>query len=200
MEISWPSARHGYKDIAPADVDVKALLSGIAREHGAEIEASEVGSGVMVTVRTTTRPKAKEVIAILRKQLLYRPGEENVWQANVLVNPPKDVESRLAVVLQPKERSTGRRAIVAATTQDLAPVDSAGLVEAKTKHKKEFTEALDHITGILRYVPNGMRMRVQFGTFVLNEWKKDKSEYTLAELGSLAQRAGKRGTAQMLNA
>ena len=176
------------------------MLSRIASEHGAKIEASEVGSGVMLTVKTTTRPKAKEVIAVLRNQLRYRPGEENVWQANLLVNPPKDMEGHLTVALQPKEGSTGRRAIVTATTRDLASVDSAGLVEAKTKYKKEFTDALDHMAGILRYVPNGMRMRVHFGNLVLNEWKKDKSEYTLAELGSLVHRAGKRGTAQMLSA
>ena len=200
MVISWPSARHGYKDIAPADVDIKALLSRIASEYDAKIEASEVGSGVIVTVKTTTRPKAKEVIAVLRDQLRYRPGEETVWQANLLVNPPKVVESHVAVILQPKEGSTGRRATVTATAKDIAPIDSAGLVEAKIKYKKEFTDALDHMTDILRYVPSGMRMRVHFGTLVLNEWKKDKSEYTLAELGGLVHRAGKRGTSQMLSA
>src|SRR5690349_14422724 len=99
---------HGYKDLDPSDVDVSALLSRIAREHEAEIEAEEVDSAVTVTVKATNRAKAQEIIGILRGQLLYRPGEENVWRARVLVHPPSDGRDSLTAVLQSKEGTAGR--------------------------------------------------------------------------------------------
>ena len=43
-------------------------------------------------------------------------------------------------------------------------------------------------------------MTVQFGTVVLDEWKKGKVEYNFAELESLVGRTGQRGTARILTA
>jgi hypothetical protein len=186
---------HGYKDVDPSDVDVSALLSRIAKEHVAEIKAEEVDSAVTVTVKATNRAKAQEIIAILRDQLRYRPGEENVWRARLLVHPPSDGRDSLTVVLRSKENTPGRRA-TAATTESLEP---AGDVATKADYKKELAKTLDQTAGILRHNPNGMRMKVQFGTLVINEWKKDKAEYTFAEIESLLSRAGSRGTAQMLS-
>ena len=186
---------HGYKDLDPSDVDVSALLSRIAREHEAEIEAEEVDSAVTVTVKATNRAKAQEIIGILRGQLLYRPGEENVWRARVLVHPPSDGSDSLTAVLQSKEGTTGRR-FTAATTENREPV---GAVTTKADYKTELAKTLDQTAGILRHNPSGMRMKVQFGTLVVHEWKKDKAEYSFAELESLLSRAGPRGTGQMLS-
>jgi hypothetical protein len=189
---------HGFKDIDPYDVDVKTLLDGIAREHEAKIEAEEIDSTVSITVQTTNRAKAQKVIAALPKVFLYRPGEETVWRARLLVNPPKDGTYSLVAVLQPKEGTTGRRA-VAVTPKDQKPVDQAGLVATKAEYKKFLIKILDETAGHLRHIPNGMRMRVHFGSLVLDEWKKDKTEYTFTELESHVSRAGTRGTAHMLS-
>jgi hypothetical protein len=189
---------HGFKDIDPYDVDVKALLDGIAREHDARIEAEEIDSTVSVTVQTTNRAKAKAVIAALRKVFLYRPGEETVWRARLLVSPPKDGTYALVAVLQPKEGTTGRRAL-AATPKVPTLVDQAGLVATETDYKKSLIKILDETAGHLRHIPNGMRMRVHFGSLVMDEWKKDKTEYTFTELESHVSRSGARGTAHMLN-
>jgi hypothetical protein len=202
VHISWPSGRHGFKDIDPSDVDIKALFSRLAKEHQAEIDAEEVDSAVGVTVRAATRAKAQQIISVLRDQLLYRPGEEKVWQTNLLVEPPKHGGACLTVALHPKEGTTGRRATATTTavaTQDLVSVDLIDHGATKAKYKEDFIQSLDHRMGILRYVPTGMHMRVQFGTLVLNEWKRDKTEYNLAELTSLAHRSGMRGTSRMLN-
>ncbi len=198
MHISWPSARRGFKDIDPSDVDVTTLFSRIAKENQAEIEAEELGdSAVSVIVKAATRAKAKHMISVLRSQLLYRPGEESVWKSHVLIEPPKDGGARLTVALHPKEGSMGRRAIAAATNS--ATFEFADISATKTKYKKDLVEALDRISGTLDYTPTGMRMRVQFGSLVVNEWKKDKTEYSLDELSSLVTRAGKRGTTRMIN-
>jgi hypothetical protein len=195
----WPSAKHGYKDVDPSDADVKALLSRIAREHEAEIEASEVDSAVTVTVKAKNRPRAQKIIQVLRDQLLYRPDEEGVWRANPLVHPPKGGEVCFTAVLQPKEGTTGRR-VTALRAGAPEPVGPTSVATTKSDFKKEFLNILDNVAGILRYTPSGMRMRVQFGTLVLDEWRKDKTEYNFADVENLVRRAGTRGTAHMLSA
>jgi hypothetical protein len=185
----------GFKDVDPSDADVKALLSRIAQEHQATIEAEEVGQAVTVTVKAENRPVAEQVLAVLRNQLLYHPGEESVWRAGLLVHPPKGGKGGFTAVLQPKEGTTGRRA-TAATTNALASVDSVEY----NGYKTELTATLDNTAEVLRNTPTGMRMAVQFGTVILDEWKKGKAEYTFAELESLVRRTGQRGTAHILTA
>jgi hypothetical protein len=157
-----------------------------------------VESAVTVMVRAKNRPRAQKIINVLRDQLLYRPGEESVWRANPLVLPPKDGRVCFAATLQPKEGTTGRRvtALPAEVREQVGPV---GVVATKTDFKEEFIKTLDHMAGILRYTPSGMRMRVQFGTLVLDEWRKDKTEYNFSDVENLARRAGTRGTAHMLS-
>lgn len=195
----WPAKGRGYKEIDPSDVDLKALLSRVAREHEAKIEADEVANGITIAVKAVTRARAQQVILLLRDQLLSRHGEEKVWVANLLVSPPKDGGRCLTVVLQSKEESAGRRA-TAVPTKNLAPANSIDPGATGTEYKKKLLESLDHIAGIVRYIPTGMRMRVQFGTLSLNQWKKDKTEYNLDELNGLVRLAGARATAQMWNA
>lgn len=198
VHIAWPLPKHGYKDVDPSDVDVKAVFSRIAREHEAEIEAEEVDSAVTVTVKAKNRPRAQKVINALRDQLLYRPGEESAWRTNPLVLPPKAAEGCFTAVLQPKEGTTGRR-VTALPVEASEPVDPAGVVAKMSDFKTELTKAFDHMAGILRWTPSGMRMRVQFGTLVLDEWRKDKTGYNFADIKNLVGRAGTRGTAHMLS-
>jgi hypothetical protein len=195
VHVTLPAPTRGFKDVDPSDADVKALLSRIAQEHQAMIEAEEVGQAVAITVKAENRPVAHKVMAVLRDQLLYQPGEESVWRARLLVHPPKGGKGGFTAVLHPKEGTTGRRA-TAASTNALASVDSVEY----NGYKTELVATLNHTAEVLRKTPTGMRMAVQFGTVILDEWKKDKAEYTFAELENLVRRTGQRGTAHILTA
>ncbi|KAK4152256.1 hypothetical protein C8A00DRAFT_44652 [Chaetomidium leptoderma] len=198
VHVSLPAPVRGFKDVDPSDADIKDLLNRIAGEHAALIEAKEIDSSVAVTVRATNRAKAQEIIAVLRNTFLYRPGEEVVWRAHPLVHHPRDGGVRLTAVLQPKEGTAGRRA-TAAATGGLAIAESIDAVATATDYKKGLVKTLDETVEILGYVYSSMRMRVQFGTLILNEWKKDKVEYNLTELENLVRRSGIRGTTRMLS-
>jgi hypothetical protein len=195
VHVTLPAPTRGFKDVDPSDADVKALLSRIAQEHQAMIEAEEVGQAVAITVKAENRPVAHKVMAVLRDQLLYQPGEESVWRARLLVHPPKGGKGGVTAVLHPKEGTTGRRA-TAASTNALASVDSVEY----NGYKTELVATLNHTAEELRKTPMGMRMAVQFGTVILDEWKKDKAEYIFAELENLVRRTGQRGTAHILTA
>lgn len=173
------------------------MLARAAKDHEAKIEVEDLENAIAVTVKATNRAKAREVLAIIRDQLLYRPGEDEVWRAHLMVRPPKDGGSSLTTVLPPREGATGRRAI--ALTAKLIPAGSDGGATTTIKYKTELMETLNHMAGVLRYTPNGMRMRAQFGSLLLDEWRKGKAKYSLAELEGLVRRAGTRGTAHMLN-
>ncbi|KAH6854561.1 hypothetical protein B0I37DRAFT_336555 [Chaetomium sp. MPI-CAGE-AT-0009] len=195
--VSWPAPGRGFKDVHGSDTDVMAVISRIARDHEAMISVEDVNSAVTVTVKATHRAKAAEIIALLRTQLLYRP-EEELWRARLLVNPPSNGKDLLTVVLQCKEGTTGRR-ITAAKTKNLDGTNMTGVDEKEARYKADLAKTLDKATEVLRHDPNGMHMKVQFGTLILNEWKKDKVEYNFAELQALLRSAGTRGTSKMLN-
>ncbi|KAL2159267.1 hypothetical protein VTH06DRAFT_2702 [Thermothelomyces fergusii] len=197
VHVSWPAPMHGFKDIDPSDVDITALLNRLAREHKAAIKAEELGSNIFVTIRATNRAKAKEVIGYLRSQLLYRPGEDNVWRARLLVHPPSDSWKPTVAALQPREGTTGRR-ITALTSRTLGSVDTSAC-PTKAEYENDLTAALNQTVEFLRSNPNGMRMKVLFGSLIVNEWTKDKTEYTFAESLRLVNRVGTRGTARMLD-
>lgn len=196
MCVSWPAAKRGFKDVDPADGDIKRLLSHLAGEHQAVIRAEEVESSVMITVKTTNRPTAQKIIKTLRDKLLYQAGEDDVWRTKLLFNPPADGGRPLVAVLEPVVGTTGRKILTAAPKQ---LSESAGTNSPKSEYKEELIKVLDVKASVLRHTTAGMRMKVQFGTVILNQWKKEKTEYTFAELETLLQRAGLRGTAQMHN-
>ncbi|KAK4103134.1 hypothetical protein N658DRAFT_422271 [Parathielavia hyrcaniae] len=198
LHLSWPAPMRGFKDIDPADDDVETLLARIASEHDAKVEAEEQDAAVSVTIMAMNRAKAQEVIAAVRKQFLYRPGEESVWRVQLVVNPPKDGSNCLTAVLKSRKDATGRR-ITAVTNKNRMPADGVSLTETKTGYKKALIKMLDEVASHLRHNPNGMQMRVHFGMLVLNEWKKDKNEYSLPELDSMVSRAGTRGTTYFSN-
>jgi hypothetical protein len=191
-----PASILGYKDVDPADVDIRTLFSQIAIRHEAKIQTDEAGS--VITVKATNRAKAKDVIADLQKQLLYRPGEESVWSTQLLVLPPKNGKDHFSVVLRSKEGDPGVRAI-AREADHLEPVNADDVTADTTEYKIALRNVLDRTAGILRHSPNGMRMRVQFGSLLLDEWKKDKPDYNFFEFGKLARRVGARGTTRMIN-
>ncbi len=64
-------------------------------------------------------------------------------------------------------------------------------------YKDGFCEHFRTIFENLRYLSSEMRMRVIYGTFRLEEWKKNKEEYTKDEFEQTAKRAGVRGTCHM---
>ncbi|KAK3903672.1 hypothetical protein C8A05DRAFT_14377 [Staphylotrichum tortipilum] len=198
VQVSWPSSLRGFKDVDPSDVDARAVFARIAKEHEAMIEVEDLDGLISITVKATNRAKAREILQVLRDQLLYRPGEDEVWRAHLIVRPPKDGGSSLATVLPPKEGTTGRRAIAVAS-KELIPIGSVSGLATMAKYRADLTKTLNHMAGILRYTPNGMRMKVRFGSLVLDEWRKDKPEYSLDELEALVRRAGTRSTAHMLN-
>jgi hypothetical protein len=192
--VSWPAPGRGFKDVHKGDTDVMSMVDRIADDHEAKIDVEDVGNGaITVIVKAINRAKAKEIIALLRVQLLHR-STEVLWRARLLVNPPSN-GGDLRVLLQSKEGTTGRHATAATTSNP----DAAGFVAKMAKYKSDLATTLDKVTQVLRHDPNGMRMRVQFGTLLLNEWKKNKEEYDLAELGSLLRSVGTRGTSKMLN-
>ncbi|KAL2019461.1 hypothetical protein VTK56DRAFT_9577 [Thermocarpiscus australiensis] len=193
IHVMLPAFDRGIRDVDPSDLVLNTLLSQIADEHESQIAIDEDG----FTITAASRAKAKGVIVDLRKQLLYRPGEENVWRAHLLVNAPRDGKNRFRAVLQAKEGAVGVRP-VSTTIPDLAPVDLNDAATAKTEYKEELNQTLDRVAEILRHDPNKMRMRVQFGQSVLDEWKKGKEEYTFTELGNLVRRAGARSTAHIV--
>ncbi|KAK4127140.1 hypothetical protein N657DRAFT_566989 [Parathielavia appendiculata] len=196
VHLSWPAPMRGFKDIDPADVNVKTLLARIASEHDAKVEAEESTSAVNVTVMAMNRARAHEVLSAVRK--FYRPGEESLWRARLVVHPPKNGSYCLTALLQPKEGATGRR-VTAVTSKNPRPTNQVGLDKTKADYKKALMKMLNEASGHLRHDPTGMQMRVHFGNLVLDEWKKGKTEYDFSELENLMSRAGTRGTAHMLN-
>ncbi|KAL2132576.1 hypothetical protein VTI74DRAFT_3631 [Chaetomium olivicolor] len=195
VHVALPAPTHGYMDVDPSDVEIKALFSRIAREHGADIKAEDAGSAVIVTIKATTRANAKAVTKELRRQLLYRPGEESVWRAHLVVHPPEAGRAGFTAVLKPMEGTTGRRVTVG-PSRDTADSNEADL--ARDQYNNDLARALNYVAAILQRNPAEMQMRVRFGTLILDEWRKNKINYTFAETTSLLRRAGARGTAHML--
>ncbi|KAJ4290176.1 hypothetical protein N0V88_006685 [Collariella sp. IMI 366227] len=196
VHIALPAPLRGFQDVDPFDVNIMAILSRLGREHEAEIKAEEIGPAVMVTIQAANRTNAKAIVAELRQQLLYRPGDESVWRAQVVINPPSASTVGFRAVLKPMEGTTGRRVTAAPAGCNTPNIDDAGL--ARAQYNIDLARILDRAAGILKHNPNGMEMRVRFGTLTLDEWKKDKPDYTFAETGTLIWRAGARGTVHML--
>lgn len=194
--VVWPAPGRGFKDVHNSDTDVMAMVSRIAKDHESMIEVEEVDGAVTVTVQAINRAKAREIIALLRVQLLHRSAEE-LWRARLLVNPSSHGGDLRAILL--KKDGTIGRYIAAAKTSNPEGIDAAAFAAKMANYKSDLATTLDKTTQMLRHDPNGMRMKVQFGTLLLHQWKKDKVEYDLAELGALLRSAGTRGTSKMLN-
>ncbi|KAL2199582.1 hypothetical protein P885DRAFT_29222 [Corynascus similis CBS 632.67] len=197
VNLLWPASMRGFKDIDPADVDVEAILDRLAQEHKASVKAEEISSDVFITVKATNRAKVRKLIASIRSHFLYQPGEDSVWRSRLLVHPPSDSWPSFTAFLQPKEGTTGRR-ITAIKNQPVGCIDTK-IYPTKTEYKEELMDSLNKIAGVLRKNPNSMRMKVHFGSLIVNEWTKDKTEYTLEEIVRLVNRAGTRGTARMFD-
>jgi hypothetical protein len=72
--------------------------------------------------------------------------------------------------------------------------NSAQFRQLYDKWQNDFREKLFQAVKQMRSTPGEMRMRVQFGTLLLQEWKKNVTEYTYGELENVIKRLGVRGT------
>jgi hypothetical protein len=193
-----PAPKRGFKDIDPSDVDVKALLSRIAGEHGAVAEANNNGPVVTITVRAANRANAQAAITSIRDKLRLLPGDQGLWRIRLLVHPPRDGKDCFTAILQPQEGTIGRR-VIATKTEKPKPSDSNEKVALELEYAKQLTQATNRAGSVLLSNPNAMHMKVRFGTLILDEWKKDQSEYNFVDLCNLVNRVGTRGTAHMVN-
>lgn len=184
---------HGFKDVDPSDLNLKAAFSRVEVEHECKVEVEE--SGTSIIVKAANRGKAKETVAALRELLLYQPEEESVWRTQILIYVARNGKDHFRALLQQTEGSVGVRPVAMA----ISGVEVADVAAAKAEYKQELGWALDGTARVLRHDPNAMRMRVHFGNITLDEWKRGKTDYTFADLGNLVRRAGVRGTARMMN-
>ena len=186
-----PAPGHGFNDPEPSDIGLMAAFDQIRDQF--KVELNIIDDGESIELKAMSRQSAAEAEKAVRRILIRKPGDRVIWRPLVLVKPPKGGKEDLEVILIPMEGAQGARpTAIANIGTALAPDEAATAV-----YKKELANALSRTLENLRYVPNRMRMRVNFGNFLLKEWKKDKSTYSFSELKDTAGRAGHRGTARL---
>lgn len=196
MYVTLPGPMRGFKEVDPADVDIQTILTQIAQEHQAKVDMDEDGRTIII--KATNRGRTQEVINKIREQLFYQPGEESVWRTQLLIHPPKGGKDYFNVSLQPKAGEIGMRA-VDSTSATTATAKADDLAAEMFGYEEKLRKGLNQKARILRHVPNGMRMRVQFGSLLFDEWKKDQPTYNFVQFGGLVSWAARRSTSHMVN-
>ncbi|KAK0730757.1 hypothetical protein B0H67DRAFT_639219 [Lasiosphaeris hirsuta] len=194
LHLTLPSVGYGYTGLDPSDIDTRTLLSQIEEELGVHIH-NDV-AGVSLTVMAPDKLKAKQARELIEKILRRKPGEANIWRSWALLNAPKDKNQPMIITLQKVEG--GRRPIATPEPQPTTDGDCDGDSISRTasitwQYKERLKEILTATVDNLRNIPNKMRMRVQFGSLQLQQWKKGKVNYTLSEIESFADRLAFRG-------
>ncbi|KAK0656180.1 hypothetical protein B0T16DRAFT_451783 [Cercophora newfieldiana] len=196
LHVVLPLPNHGYDSIDADDDRIGKTLQQLERELLVKIEADE--DGKTLTIYAFTRPKARDALLAVQRLLMKKEDTDpGAWHPRVVLCA-SDVlpESHRILSLQAHDSHPGRRAIFCNLPTIGGSVD---LTTGHSNHRYQLKTALDLVTKVVRHLPNKMRMRVNFGQVLLQEWKKDKERYSKAELEVLLHRAGTRGTAQMLS-
>ncbi|KAM7212629.1 hypothetical protein V8F06_012006 [Rhypophila decipiens] len=192
LVLLMPMPGHGFTALELLNIDVDAAFEQIRDQF--QVTITVLDDGDMIEIKAFNRKKANDAVRALRKILERKPGDRIVWRPLALIKPLSSGNDNGQIALIPNEGIEGARpfAIVKAGHSSESTDDKDG-----TQYKEELQKALARAVENLRYVPNRMRMRINFGHVLLKEWKKDQSEYTFAELKQMAHRAGPRGTVHM---
>ncbi|KAM7190550.1 hypothetical protein V8F20_009683 [Naviculisporaceae sp. PSN 640] len=184
-----PLPGHGFNDFQQLNFDVEEALNQIRRHFRVDLTVHDDRD--MVEIRAINRKMANEALKAIRKLLERKPGDRVVWRPLALIKPLQGGNNTAQIALVPLEGLDGARAVAIANPDNSSnPADPA----ESLVYREEFEQALARAVANLRFVPNRMRMRINFGQILLKEWKKERSEYTFNELQQMAERAGPRGT------
>lgn len=181
-------ASFGYKEADPDDIELMTIIRQIENQHSVVIEVD--GDNNWLDIFAFTKDAATKTVERVRSALKLEVGGTKVWHPTVLMGPVKVGKTRFTALLA--QTPDGARPYI---SPKAGP--ATGNIEINqlyAKWQNDFREKVYQAARQIRSTPSEMRMRVQFGTLLLQEWKKNVTEYTYGELENVIKRLGVRGT------
>lgn len=181
-------AMFGFKDADPDDIEFMTVLHQIEELHNVTIQVDVDDN--LLEIFAHSNISAIKTMAALRELLKHEPGGEKAWHPMVLMAPAKVGQAGFkALLLHSPQGARPYIAPDATAGEDIITYD-----ELVTKWTDEFREKLFQAAKNIKSSPSEMRMRIQLGVLLLQEWKKNKTEYNYIELETMIRRLGIRGT------
>ncbi len=176
------------------------FLGQLAAKHKVEIG---VISGQLLFMSGKSKKAASDAVKEIFEALKRRVDDSALWHPQVLIDPSCwDTDHEKVIIKASSNTSLGVRPFlpVAPTTGDQplpTPLSPTVKEERVLAYREEFWDNFRKIFQNTRYIPSKMRMRVVYGAFRLEQWKKGQEEYEKDEFIKVVKRAGIRGTCRM---
>lgn len=178
----------GYKEADPDDIEFMAVIGQIEQRNAVVIDVD--GDNNWLDIYAFTKDSATKAIEAIRSALKLEVGGAKVWHPTVLMAPVQVGQSGFIALLD--QTPDGARPYMSPKAGPAT--NSVEYSELYAKWQNAFREKLFQAAKQIRSTPSEMRMRVTLGILLLQEWKKNMTEYTYGELESVIKRLGIRGT------
>ncbi|KAK4170168.1 hypothetical protein QBC43DRAFT_305506 [Cladorrhinum sp. PSN259] len=177
----------GLLEIDPGSYDLKTQMEMLSQQASASIKiikADDAASELRIrgSIKGTTSNGLQQISRMFVDMALCAQGPE-IWKPTVLLNPAHDGEGQFTAVFHPDQTDGTRRPIATVSKYDLA---------INADYLSALSKTLDNTLANLRYDPNRLRMRVNFGKIALSQWRKGKIEYSFGDLERALRVAGTR--------
>lgn len=180
-------ASFGYREADRDDIEFMTVIGQIEKQHTVTIDVDDENQ--WLDIYAFRKDSAAAAMEAIRCALKLEVGGAKVWHPSVLMAPI--MVGKSGFIARVEQTSEGARPYM---SPNAGPVNAAEALQLRTEWQNDFREKLFQAVKNIRTTPSDMRMRVQFGTVLMQEWKKSTTEYTYGELESVIKRLGVRGT------
>ncbi|OIW34461.1 hypothetical protein CONLIGDRAFT_675438 [Coniochaeta ligniaria NRRL 30616] len=188
IQVTLLMASFGYKEADPDDMEFMTIIRQIETENAVVVEVD--GENNWVDIYASTKDNATNAMDRVRAALKLEVGGAKVWHPSVLMAPVTVGKKGFMALLA--QMPDGARPYMSPKAGPAT--NNAEFNQLYAKWQTGFREKLFQAVKQIRSTPSEMRMRVQLGTLLLQEWKKNVTEYTYGELENVIKRLGIRGT------
>ncbi|KAB5551323.1 hypothetical protein GE09DRAFT_1287968 [Coniochaeta sp. 2T2.1] len=189
FKVTMHMASFGYREAEPDDIEFMAIIKQVEMQHAVVIDID--GPNNQLEIHAPSRDRAVQAMGQIRTATRLEPGGAKVWHPQVLMAPVKVGKAGFKTLMKQHGNDGVRAYMSPKAGPNTTNRAFYGLVD---KWLEEFREVLFRAARQIRVNSSEMRMRVQFGELLLQEWKKNIEEYTYDDLESVIKRLGVRGT------
>jgi hypothetical protein len=181
-------ASFGYKEADPDDIDFMTVVRQIEHQNGVVIEIDVQNN--CLDIYGFTKGSTSKAIAGICSAVKLDAGGAKVWHPCVLMAPVMVGRAGFKALLAMSPQ--GARPYMSPDAGPLASGEEYRDLVAKWH--SDFRDKVFQAVKNIRKTPSEMRMRVQLGTLLLQEWKKSATDYSYSSLENVIKRLGVRGT------
>jgi hypothetical protein len=181
-------ASFGFREANPNDVEFMTMVAQIEQRHAVVVEVDSAHNWLEIYAFTTD--SLDKALDAFRPALKLEVGSARVWHPTVLMSPVRVGISDFVALLE----LTPEGARPYLSHRDGSVTEDSDYNKLRIKWLDDFREKLFQAAQQIRASPSEMRLRVSFGTLLLQEWKKNTTSYTYSELQNVLKRLGIRGT------